>query len=288
VYNQYVEPVAVNSVAFSTCGGYVYTGRDKTVNCFPIDRPNAKSSFTLGTKPDNIPKKSIKADYKAKHMLHGIQSTIAPHPKSFYLLATGSYSGQLALLDARLNKIPARVDTAHPRGITQVKWLNEWQILSGARKGDSSIRLWDLRYLDKDNPALDFSVCDYTGSSLEASSLFMRDVQTHQKIEFDVMQNRYVVTGLPSGGYRVFDTKTTEFVSQGVDFKENCDNSSVVSVSVPNYPESDCTKILSVSGERQLPRFDEFVDSDDEGMSFAVPKSSNQIRLDKLNFDLIN
>ena len=223
-------------------------------------------------------------------MLHGIQSTIAPHPKSFYLLATGSYSGQLALLDARLNKIPTRVDTAHPRGITQVKWLNEWQILSGARKGDSSIRLWDLRYMDKDNPALDFSVCDYTGSNLEASSLFMRDVQTHQKIEFDVMQNRYVLTGLPSGGYRVFDTKTTEFVSRGVDFKDkNCDNSSVVSVSVPNYPESDGTKILSVSGERRLPEFNaDFVDSDDEGMSFEVPKSCNQIRLDKLNFDLIN
>ena len=95
------------------------------------------------------------------------------------------------MLDARLNKIPTRINNAHPRGITQVKWLNEWQVLSGARKGDSSIRLWDLRYVDKNNPALDFQVCDYTGSNFEASSLFMRDVKTHQKIEFDVLKNRY-------------------------------------------------------------------------------------------------
>merc|ERR1711972_1173408 len=145
-----------------------------------------------------------------------------------------------------------RINNAHPRGITQVKWLNEWSILTGARKVDSSIRLWDLRYLDKDNSALDFNVCDYTGSNLEANKLFMRDVRTHQKIEFDVIKNRFIISGMYDGGYRTFDTTKQEFVDNGENFKNSEDeaSSSIVSVSVPTYPDSDRTKVLSVSGER--------------------------------------
>merc|ERR1719219_2669615 len=112
--------------------------------------------------------------------------------------------------------------------------------------------------MDKDNPALDFNVCDYTGSELDASRLFMRDVKTHQKIEFGVIEDRYVVSGLNSGSqalYRVFDLKGQEFVNNGTDISDvaSGNRSSIVSLSVPNYAESNSFKILSVSGERRLP-----------------------------------
>merc|ERR1712036_29222 len=107
-------------------------------------------------------------------------------------------TGEMALLDSRWNTIPVKV-LAHPRGLTCIKWRNEWQVLTGARGRDSSIRLWDLRYVDKDNPALNFDIMDYTGTKLDASYMFMRKVETHQKIEFDFLGNDKLITGLPDG-----------------------------------------------------------------------------------------
>ena len=289
IHCQYDEPTPTYSVEFSTCGRFVYTGRKNAVTYFDVNKGDVSDGTDLGVKPSHVPTKNIKnTPDLCNNLLSGIISTIKCHPKSYFITATGSFSGNLALLDARINKIPCQIKKAHPKGINCLKWRNEWQFLSGSRKNDMTIRLWDIRYPDKDNSALDFEVMDWKYSEIESKSLFMRNVPSHQKYEFDLLTPDLLITGMPksqkNSNFRVFNLNSEQFIDYGTDYIIEPENKRKEHLQDNGF-DTECTsftslccskfepgRVLAVSGER--PQV--FIDSDSSSESEDSDSDKNE------------
>lgn len=215
---QYDEPAPTYAVEFSHCGNFIFCGRDSAITCFDVNKNKFEDSFTIGKKPENFAKKFIKNNPSmSKNLLSGIQSVIKSHPTCNNMLASGSFSGHIALLDARTNKIPCQIKSAHPKGINSLKWRNQFQLLSGSRQSDNTIRLWDLRMTADDKflnkyqaaPTEAANISDWEYYDFEAQRVLMRKIKTHQKYEFDLLDSNTLITGgenSPTGGYPINGT----------------------------------------------------------------------------------
>ena len=184
-HNQSDDPTSANSIAFDPQGAYLWSGYNRCLRIFSVDRPgNEYSTIPTYTKRDaeGVP---------------GILSCITFNPMLSGMLAAGSYSGGALLIDGRTSELLFTLE-GHAGGITHMEFSADGNYLyTGARK-DPSVYCWDVRNL-----------------SGVVYALHRKSATTNQKISFSIEPcGRHLASGGEDGCVKVWDlTSGTEVLS---------------------------------------------------------------------------
>ncbi|XP_016954107.1 telomerase Cajal body protein 1 homolog [Drosophila biarmipes] len=173
-YDDVDEVMAAISLAFSNDGLKIYAGYKRCIKIFDTSKP--------GRLCDNYP---------VKFAISCIAQT-SRHSKT---LTCGNWHGYIQHFDLRCSHKQGPLFTlgGHKGGITQLLYSGrgseEWHLFSGARKCDKLLQ-WDMRNYKK--PLVEFQ----------------RNVDTNQRIHFDLTSDRrWLTSGDTSGALNVWDLR---------------------------------------------------------------------------------
>ncbi|KAL5252645.1 hypothetical protein ACHWQZ_G015435 [Mnemiopsis leidyi] len=191
---------AFNSVevlisAFSVCylsSDKVLAGYCKHVRVFDATRPGRECSV-------------LAVGDKQHENNNSIVSTVAQHPSSHGLFGAGCYNSTVALYSTEIEGVLMPF-YGPQHGVTQITFSQDGTRLYCGSRMESEIYCFDTRY---------------NGSVLHT---YKRDVQTHQRIQFDINTSQTLLaTGNHDGSVLLFDLtrgcSSTNQLQEGVQFE---------------------------------------------------------------------
>jgi len=219
---------SAQSISISLDGTQMLCGYKGEVNNFYIDHP--------GTESVKFKTKKKKCSYSQPGIISSV--AFAPNEKNT-MFACGSYEGSLGLYDTRNGKTLGFCKFSN-KGVTSVKWSYDSNRIYAGLRQDSFLGCWDIRYLQ------------------EPLMIMERQVNTSQRINFDIMPHQYyeLESIVASGGT---DGKVTfyQLTNQG-----NVDLYLTSSKLTDFTAHSDCTNgcefnpvapiLLTTSGQRSF------------------------------------
>eukprot|EP00727_Mastigamoeba_balamuthi_P002675 m51a1_g12404 putative telomerase cajal body protein 1 (388) ;mRNA; f:693236-694723 len=169
--------MAALSLCFSPSGSALYCGYPSELRAFDISRPGRQHVLRAET---------CKRGRGQRMQLVSCVCASA----SGSAIAAGSYSGSVAVFSASdLSRVAELGSPAHAPGVTQVAWVGDEHVLTGARR-DGAIRKWDVRNTSR-------HVCEYR-----------RQVATNQRVSFCVSPCAgFLLSGSADGCLLVWDLR---------------------------------------------------------------------------------
>nr|CCA23064.1 conserved hypothetical protein [Albugo laibachii Nc14] len=226
------ELTSAMSIAFNSTADKIYAGFERMIRVFDISRPSR-----------NFESRPLAKTKKAKQGQRGLISSIHFNPDHSKMYAAGSYHGTTGLYTEDSGEELMTLCTHDGRGITQVRFSHDGNLLFTAARRDGRIHCWDLR---RTNDIL------YT---------FHRKADTNQRIAFDLhCGGRYLVTGSQDGNALLFD------IQKGIQVSDKMRVSDAIN-GVSFFQDVSPLRIALSSGQRHYklaPDMEEPIDNVDE------------------------
>lgn len=163
------------SVSFSPDGQKIASGGKDKIWIFDTNRPGDNALCEFQT----IPKK------KSKSGQRGLISCLNFRYDDTGVFSAGSLKGSVGVYDSRTlsdrNSSAFCLFEAHKNGVSQLKFLNDgWTILTAGRR-DKTLKKWDLRMIQSNDPISEYIVNEPT--------------RTNQRLYFDTSGEGKLFTG---------------------------------------------------------------------------------------------
>ncbi|CCI50487.1 unnamed protein product [Albugo candida] len=209
------ELTSATSITFNPTADKIYAGFERMIRVFDLSRPSR-----------DFESRPLAKTKKAKQGQRGLISSIHFNPDHSKMYAAGSFHGTTGLYAEDSGEELMTLCTHEGRGITQVRFSYDGNLLFTAARRDGRIHCWDIRQTN------------------DILTTFHRKADTNQRIAFDLhCGGRYLISGSQDGRALLFD------IQKGVQVSEKMRLSDAIN-GVSFFQDNCPLRIALCSGQR--------------------------------------